>query len=258
MRSKFKKRIIAVIMAVIIIMTVIYVFYGKNWLAEQQYIQRQRNSEFLKNELMQKMLDIEEQSQEILNEILNLSYDIELFQKQTIKLEKTDERIFEVNLEQKPNFDYKSIYLIGSDQIFVLSKNLERIKWEKQFGEELIDIDLLDANRILVLTKQKKAICLNRDTGKEIWVKQLKTLPIVKDNSIFQISLNKFKQLDRSIIVVFSENEIELIENITGTSLVVYNSKNKIDHLSDFDILEKCIYFVERNKICKLVFNVKS
>lgn len=245
-------------MALIILMTVVYVFYGKNWLAEQQYIQRQKNSEFLKNELMQKMLDIEKQSQEVLNEILNLSYDIDLFQKQQIELEKTDERIFQVNLEQKPYFDYKSIYLISSDQLFVLTKDLERIKWEKQFEEGLIDIELLDANRILVLTKQKKAICLNRDTGKELWVKQLKTLPIVKDNLIFQISLNKFKQLDRSIILMFSENEIELIENINGTSLVVYNAENKIDHLSDFDILEKCIYFIEGNKISKLIFNVKS
>ncbi|MCK5051968.1 MAG: hypothetical protein KAS53_09615 [Candidatus Cloacimonetes bacterium] len=258
MRSKTKKRIIAFIMALIILMTVVYVFYGKNWLAEQQYIQRQKNSEFLKNELMQKMLDIEKQSQEVLNEILNLSYDIDLFQKQQIELEKTDERIFQVNLEQKPYFDYKSIYLISSDQLFVLTKDLERIKWEKQFEEGLIDIELLDANRILVLTKQKKAICLNRDTGKELWVKQLKTLPIVKDNLIFQISLNKFKQLDRSIILMFSENEIELIENINGTSLVVYNAENKIDHLSDFDILEKCIYFIEGNKISKLIFNVKS
>ncbi|MEA2096421.1 MAG: hypothetical protein U9P73_06990 [Candidatus Cloacimonadota bacterium] len=258
MKSKTKKRIVAFLLAIIILLTVAYVFFGKNWLAEQQYIQRQRNSEFLKNELMQKMLDIEQQSQEVLNEILNLSYDIEIFQKQKIKLEKTAERIFDVNLMQKPYFDYKNLYLISSNKIYVLSKDLEQIRWEKQFEEGLIDIVLLDANRILVLTKQKEAICLNRDTGKDIWVKQLKTLPIVKDNSIFQISLNKFKQLDRSIIVVFSENEIELIENITGSSLVVYNSKNKIDHLSDFDILEKCIYFVERNKICKLVFNVKS
>lgn len=258
MRSKTKKRLIAFIMALIILMTVVYVFYGKNWLAEQQYIQRQKNSEFLKNELMQKMLDIEKQSQEVLNEILNLSYDIDLFQKQQIELEKTDERIFQVNLEQKPYFDYKSIYLISSDQLFVLTKDLERIKWEKQFEEGLIDIELLDANRILVLTKQKKAICLNRDTGKELWEKQLKTLPIVKDNLIFQISLNKFKQLDRSIILMFSENEIELIENINGTSLVVYNAENKIDHLSGFDILEKCIYFIEGNKISKLIFNVKS
>ncbi len=258
MGSKTKKRIIAFIMALIIFSTVAYVFYGKNWLAEQQYIQQQRNSEFMKNELMQKMLDIEKQSQKVFNEILNLSYDIELFQKQKIKLKKTDERIFEVNLEQKPYFDFKNLYLISSNQLFVLSKDLKKIKWDKHFGEELIDIDLLDANRILILTKQKKAICLNRDTGKEIWVKQLKTLPIVKDNSIFQISLNKFKQLDKSIIVVFSENEIELIENITGTSLGVYNSKNKIDHLSDFDILEKCIYFIEGNKISKLIFDVKS
>ena len=245
-------------MALIILTTVAYVFYGKNWLAEQQYIQRQKNSEFLKNELMQKMLEIEKQSQEVLNEILNLSYDIELFQKQNIRLEKTDERIFKTNLIQKPYFDYKNIYLISSNKLFVLSKDLERIKWEKQFEEGLVDIKLLDANRILVLTIQKEAICLNRDNGKEIWVKELKTLPMVRDNSILQISLNKFKQLDRSIILMFSENEIELIENITGTSLFVYKSENKIDHLSDFDILEKCIYFIEENKISKLVFEVKS
>ncbi|MDP8202381.1 MAG: hypothetical protein P9M11_09635 [Candidatus Tenebribacter burtonii] len=258
MKSKTKKRIIAFIMALIIIMTVAYVFYGKNWLAEQQYIQRQKNSEFLKNELMQKMLDIEKQSQEVFNEILNLSYDIELFQKQKIKLKKTDERIFEVNLEQKPYFDYKNLYLISSNQIFVLNKDLKKIKWDKHFEEELINIELLDANRILVLTKQKNAICLNRDSGKEIWIKQLKTLPKIKDNSIFQISLNKFKQLDRSIIVMYSDNEIELIENITGTSMVIYHSENKIEYLSDFDILEKCIYFIEKNKISKLIFDVKS
>ena len=55
-----------------------------------------------------------------------------------------------------------------------------------------------------------------------------------------------------------SENKIELIENITGNTLVVYNSENKIDHLSDFDILEKCIYFIEGNKISKLNFDIKS
>lgn len=258
MKGKTKKRIIAFIMAIIIIMTVAYVFYGKNWLAEQQYIQKQKNSEFLKNELMQKMLDIEEQSQEVLNEILNLSYDLELFQKQKIILEKTAEREFDVYLKQKPYFDYKNIYLIGSNKLFVLSKDLKKIKWEKQFKEELVDIELLDANRILVLTKQKNAICLNRDTGKEFWVKQLETIPTATENSIFQISLNKYKRLDSSIILMFSENEIELIENIMGNTLVVYISDKKIDHLSDFDILEKCIYFIEANKISKLVFNVKS
>ena len=258
MRSKTKKRIIAFLMALIILATVVYVFFGKNWLAEQQYIQKQRNSEFLKNELMQKMLDIEEQSQEVLNEILNLTYDLEIFQKQKIKLKKTGERIFETNIIQKPDFDFKNLYLISSNVLYVLSKDLDKIKWKKQFKEDLIDIELLDANRILVLTEQKEAICLNRDNGKEIWVKELKTLPMVRDNSILQISLNKFKQLDRSIILMFSENEIELIENITGTSLVTYNSENNIDHLSDFDILEKCIYFIEGNKISKLVFDVKS
>lgn len=258
MRSKTKKRIIAFIMALIIIITIAYVFFGKNWLAEQQYIQRQRNNEFLKNELMQKMLEIEEQSQELFIELLNLSYDIELFQKQEINLEKTTEIVFDVNIEQKPYFDYKNLYLISYNKLFVLSKDMEKIKWEKKFEEELIDLELLDANRILVLTKQKKAICLNRDTGKEIWVKQLEIFPISKKSSIFQISLNKYKQLDSSIILMFSDDKVELIDNITGNTLIVYNSENIIDHLSDFDILEKCIYFIEGNKLNKLVFNVKS
>ncbi|MDP8203881.1 MAG: hypothetical protein P9L95_05060 [Candidatus Tenebribacter mawsonii] len=258
MKRKIKKRIIAFIMALIILMTVAYVFYGKNWLTEQQYIQKQKNTEFLRNELMQKMLDIEKQSQEVLNEILNLSYDIEIFQKQKINLEKTAENLLDEDLIQKPYFDYKNLYLISSNKLHVLSKDLEQIKWEKQFEEGLIDLELLDANRILVFTKQNNAICLSRDTGKEIWSVVLKTKPEKKENSIFQVSLNKYKQLDSSIIITVSNNEIELLENITGTSLFVYESDDNINYLSDFDIIEKCIYSIEGNKLTKLVFNVKS
>ena len=258
MKSKIKKRIVAFFMALIILMTVAYVFYGKNWVAEQQYIQKQKNSEFLKNELMQKLLDIEKQSQEVLNEILNLSYDIEIFQKQNINLERTAENVFDEDLIQKPYFDYKNLYLICSNKLYVLSKDFKKLKWEKQYDEGLIDIELLDANRILVLTKLNKAVCLARDTGKEIWSKQLNTQPKRKENSIFQISLNKYKQLDRSIIITVSNNEIELIDNITGKPLAVYIAEFEIDYLSNFDAIEKCVYFIEDNRISKLVFNVKS
>ncbi len=258
MRSKFKKRIIAFIMVLIILTTILYVFLGKNWLAEQQYLQKQRNSEFLKNDLMQKMLDIEEQSQEVLNEFLNLSYNLEIFQKQEINLEKDAEKQFEVDLVQKPYFDYKNIYLITSNQLHVISKNLDQIKWQKEFSEELIDLELLDANRILVLTKNRNALCLTRDNGEMIWEKQLESLPIRGDNSIFQISLNKYKQLDRSIILMFTEDKIELIDNINGNTLAKYKTESNINFLSDFDILEKCIYIIEANKISKLNFNVKS
>ncbi len=102
------------------------------------------------------------------------------------------------------------------------------------------------------------AICLNRDTGKEIWTKQLEAYPNSEESSIFQISLNKYKQLDSSIILMFSDNKIELIDSITGNTLIVYNSENRIDYLRDFDIFDKCIYFVESNKISKLIFKVKS
>jgi hypothetical protein len=58
--------------------------------------------------------------------------------------------------------------------------------------------------------------------------------------------------------LVHSENEIELIENITGSTLSVYHADKRIDHISDFDILEKCVYYIEKNKISKLVLKVKN
>jgi len=258
MINKFKKRIIAFIMALIILATILYVFYGKNWLVEQQYIQKHKNIEYVKNELMQKMLDIEKQSQDVLNEMLNLSYDIDLFQKQTIIMEKTIEKTLDIEITHKPFFDYKNIYLISSHKLIVLKKNLSKIRWNKQFKEKVIWLELIDANRIIVLTDQNKMICLNRDTGKEIWQKKLKTVQTAKESSTYQISLNNFKRLDSSIILVHSENEIELIENITGSTLSVYHADKRIDHISDFDILEKCIYYIEENKISKLVLMVKS
>lgn len=258
MTRKIKKRIIAFIMALIILMTVIYVFYGKNWLAEQQYIQKQKNSDFLKNELIQKMLDIEAQSQEILDQILNLSYDIEIFKKQIIKLEKTIDTSFNNELIKRPLFDYKYLYLISSDKLYVLTKNFKHLKWEQHFKNEIADVQLLDANRILVINRNKEAICLNRNTGKEVWRKQLNSLPIVEERSIFQISLSEYKQLDSSLILLSSGNEIELIENITGKTLAYFEAEENIDHISDFDIIEKCVYFIERKRINKLIFNVKS
>jgi len=165
-------RIIAIIFGFIIILAVAYVFLGKNWFAEQQYIQKQKNTEFMKNELMEKFLTIQEQSQEILNEILNQSYEIEFFPHQEISLEIDWKRKLNFKLTKRPFFDYKQLYLISNNELRVLNKKKERIRWVKTFEGEISNFELLDANRLLVLTKKEKAFCLSRDKGNILWEKE--------------------------------------------------------------------------------------
>ncbi len=252
-------RIIAIIFGFIIILTAVYVFFGKNWFAEQQYIQKQKNTEFMKNELMEKFLTIQEQSQEILNEILNQSYELEFFPHQEISLEIDWKRKLNFILTKRPFFDYKQIYLISNNTLKVLEKKCEKIKWVETFEGEISNFELLDANRLLVLIKKEKVFCLNRDNGNILWEKECGFSPddSTEKRTVFQISLDKYKRLDSSVILMFADNEIVLLNNINGKILSKYISENKIHFISDFDFLEKSIYVAEAKSISKIVIKVK-
>ncbi len=254
------KRVIAVVMALIILLSVLYVFYGKNWLAEQQYLQKQKSSEFMKNELMDKFLEIQEQSQEILNEILNLSYEIEFFPDQEIIFEREWSRKFDFELTKKPYFDHKYIYLVSKNALKVFNKKCEKMKWEKSFVSSIISIELIDANRLLVLTKNERILCLHRDNGKLAWKIDSGYIPddLQEKYTLFQISLDKYKRLDSSVILMLSKNKISLLNNINGKTLSTYIAEEEIRFISDFDILEKCIYIVEGENFSKIGLKVKS
>jgi len=80
-------------------------FLGKTGLQSNSTFRNRKNTEFMKNELMEKFLIIQEQSQEILNEILNQSYEIEFFPHQEISLE--------IDWKRKLNFKLtKRLFLI--------------------------------------------------------------------------------------------------------------------------------------------------
>ena len=253
-------RITSIILIVVIILSVIYVFYGKNWFAEQQFIQKQRSSEFVRNELMEKFLEIQEQSQELLNDILKETYDLNLLPGQKITLKKEWSRELDFELSLKPVFDHKQMYLISENTLKSISKKPSILKWERVFEEGIIGIELLDANRLLVVIEGNKMFCLHRDLGTDIWERNLNCNPHIdyEFNSIFQISLDKYRRLDSSIILLLSDNSITALNNITGESLATYVSKNKIHFVSDFDLIEKCIYIYEDNCLVKIDFIVKS
>lgn len=258
--KNYRNRLIALFLAVIILLSAIYVLFGKNWFAEQQYVLKERNKEFANNELMEKFIEAQELLQETMNEIFTQNYDIEIFPNQKIEMEKKWSLKVGEDIISKPIFDYKQVYLIYSKRIEVYNKKNRERRWKKEFDIELNSIEILDANRLMVLLENEILLCLNRDSGDIIWQKKciFKEHKEPSHNIAYQISLDKYKTLDTGVIIVKSKKELNLMNSINGDSLFTYRTEKDIEFLSDFDFLEKCVYIIENNELSKIVLKVMS
>ncbi len=249
----------AIIMAAIIILAALYVFFGKNWLTEQHYIHRQRNTEYIRNELMERLLDIQSQSQEVLNEILQQNYQLQLFPHQSIELNREWTLSFEEEISYEPMFDHKYLYIIAGDMIRVLHKRNHEEQWSHRLSARIINMTLLDANRLTVVTENHNVICFNRDNGMVMWEQ---TTDRVSDKTesrcdVYQISLNEFRRLDRSVILLPGRNSIDLLDNLSGERIARYESESEIRYISSFNMLERSIYIVEDDQLSMLRFDVR-
>lgn len=246
-------------MAVIIILAALYVFFGENWLTEQHYIHRQRNTEFIRNELMERLLDIQSQSQEVLNELLQQNYHLQLFPHQTIELNQEWSISFDEEISFEPIFDHKYLYIITGDMLRVLHKRHLEEQWSKRLSARIINLTLLDANRLTVVTENHDMICFNRDNGMLIW-EQATDRVADKPKSkldVYQISLNEFRRLDRSVILLPSKHSIDLLDNLSGERIARYESDSEIRYISSFNMLERSIYIVEDDRLSMLRFDVR-
>ena len=258
--KNIRTRMIALFMIAIIILSVIYVFYGKNWFADQQHLLKQKNREFRQNELMDTFLKLQEQGQETLNEIFKQNLELEIFPHQKITMQKIWTQNIPFFPTLKPFFDYKMIYLISDNKILTLKKKSQKKCWEKTLDNKIINFELIDANRLLIILENQEILCLNRDSGDPIWTKKydFEINQAEKPKTAFQISLDKYKRLGSSIILLHSKETVALLNTIKGDSIFTYKSDTKIDLISDFDLLEKCIYIIENKRISKISIEVLS
>ena len=253
-----KTRVIAIVLFIIVILMSVYVFFGKNWFAEQHNIQKQKNNEFIKNDLMEKFLDVQAQSQEILNEILQENYEFELFPHQKIEMNLKWSKDFTDEITGIPIFDYKHIYLITGSKITAYKKKIVDSVWVSEFNAEIYSAKLLDANRILI-NSSNSIYCINRDSGNIIWSKEAQCEKKSSDeHRVFQISLEKYKSLDNSVILMNSHKKLMLLKNINGEEITSYSASSAIRYISDFDIYDRSIYYIDsENKLAKLSIKVK-
>jgi len=242
----------------VIILSVLYVFFGNNWLAEQQYIQKEKNQDFVRNDLMQRLLEIQDQSEEILNQLLNENYEMELIPQKDVSLELQPLFRAESELSLIPQFDLKFLYLVMGKSVSVYSKSNFEIEWKLELDSEVTSLLLLDANRILVHTQKGRLICLNREHGKILWEKSVRESSVKahKLSEIREISQNKYHQLDSSIILVPGDAQLTLLNSINGDEITKLEIDKKIEFISAFDQFDRCVYLSSGKELSRLLFRI--
>ena len=253
-----KHRLITGALLLVIAISVLYVFLGNNWLEEQQYIQKEKNQDFVRNNLMHRLLEIQDQSEEIINQLLRENYKMELIPQKNVDLELHSLIKLENDLSLNPQFDLKFMYLGMGRKLAVYSKISLELEWELDFEYELNSLSLLDANRIMVHTSNGKLICLNREKGKILWEQsQLESAENEPQRSmISEISLNKYHQLDSSIILVPDNSELILLNSINGDEIAKLELGNRVEYISAFDQFERCVYLSSGKEIYKINFRI--
>ncbi len=249
-RHKTKIRVTAFLMIIAIIISVIYVIIGNNALEDRLNIKKEIIQEKVKT------IDFKK-----LQENLHLDYGLLFVPARSIKMKKiwSSELPFEVTYN--PLFDFKNFYLISKKQVFVYDKGKQIKIWNHSFDQEIIHVNLIDLNRIIILTSANISYCFNRENGEILWEKvSLDTSFYSNNGDLYpqQISLDKDKRLNNSILLFPSISGLILRNIANGDSLSGYSAKDKILYNSEYDIIEKSIYLIEGKNLVRVNFEIKN
>jgi PQQ-like domain len=249
----------ATILLIIIILSAAYVYYGKNLIDDILSRLKFTGNEFTRNDIKEQFFVLQEQAQDLLNDLANEDMNITIFPQQKIEMEADWEMSITEDFSSTPCFDYRRLYAASGKLVYGIDKQGAVIKWEKKFSAKVEVLRLVDANRILVSLADDRLLCLNRDNGESIWEKEFKlTGGADLGKGVSQISLNQYRQLDDSVFLTSNANKLTLSQVRSGEMVSEYTYSDAIDNISDYDVLEKCIYITSGRKLKKINIKVMT
>ncbi|MCF7913040.1 MAG: PQQ-like beta-propeller repeat protein [Candidatus Cloacimonetes bacterium] len=249
----------ATILLVIIILSAAYVYYGKNLIDDIFSRLKFTRNEFTRNDIKEQFFVLQEQAEDLLKELAREDMNITIFPQQKIVMEADWEMSITKDFTSPPCFDFRRLYASSGKLVYAIDKQGAVIKWEKEFAARVEVLRLVDANRILVSLANDRLICLNRDNGEQIWEKSIKlTQETDGHKGICQISLNQYRQLDDSVFLTRSGNKLTLSQVRSGEIVSEYEYSEAIDNVSEYDVLEKCIYITSGRKLKKINIKVMT
>jgi|SRR5690554_3091112 len=253
-RSGFQNKkylIMAALMFLMLIFSIYYLFLGRDAVDDRLHVTREQFQLTLRN------IDILK-----LQEILPLDYGILLVPQRNIELTVDWESPLPFPVTLRPYFCMRNIYLISHDQLYAYDKRDKKNSWRTSLEEPITALEILDSNLMIALTGDNRSYCLKRDTGEIVWSMKDDALdqsyspaPAYKP---VQVSLEMDRRLNTSIILFPKMYGLTLINILNGDTLTHYSTDERINYVSEFDLLEKSIYMIKGNKLYKVRFDIIS
>ncbi|MDD3051614.1 MAG: PQQ-binding-like beta-propeller repeat protein [Candidatus Cloacimonetes bacterium] len=255
-KKKYKKRgifsgkrylISAIVISALLIFSVYYVFFGENKFEDQLNIQNIKFRETLKN------IDMEK-----LQENLPLDFGLLLVPSKNIQLNVDWESELTFKVTLPPLFDMNKIFLVSNKKIVVYDKKDKKLIWQKDLNQKILALNLLDGNQIIVICEDSTIITLKKDNGEFVWERMTenKIKPLNTQLLPVQVSIEKDRRLSNSLLLFPSEKSIKLLNNLNGEVLSEINFDEKIDFVSEYDIVNKNFYVVSNRQIKAVSFEI--
>jgi len=191
---------------------------------------------------------------------LQLDFDKLLKDFKSVSLTKVWSTDIEFDITHPPFFDLKNIYLISFDKIAVYDKNTMQNIWKKQVESHVRTFTLIDGNNILITDAEGAIYNLNRGTGEISWFyKKNITFLNEYDFSLkpIQITYNDDKRFLLSVLIIPLDNDIKILDILTGNILFTLEFDDYIYHVSEYDQVENALYVAYGDKLAKLLLEKK-
>ena len=251
----------ATILMILIILSAVYVYYGKNLIDDLFNKLKTTRIEFTRNDLKEQFFLLQEQAQDLLNKLANEDMNIAIFPQQKIVMEADWEIAITNNFSTNLCFDYRSVYVASDSTLYRIEKRDTEIKWKKSFDSKVQVLRLVDANRILVSLANDRLVSLNLNQEyKDLkWEEKYQISGESNSQKGFcLINLNQYRQLDDSVFLIYEDKRLTLYKVRSGKEITVFDNDAKIDNISEYDILDQCIYITSGNKLRKINIKVMN
>ena len=246
--KKFRFSVAA--MLIVLLFSLYYLYLGKNTVEDRLHVTREqfqltvRNIDFLK-----------------LQEILPLDYGILFVPQRNIELIVDWESELPYAVTLAPYFDLRQLFLVSGNFVHSYDKRDKKNLWSLDFKQRVNNLEILDSNLMLVSTSANEYFCLKRDSGDIVWSRQSIEGKMRPETSVYkpiQVSLEKDRRLNTSIILIPDPENLVVLNILNGDTLYHYSSDSRISYISDFDFVEKSIYMVKGDKLYKVRFDVRN
>jgi len=228
-----------------LVVSVYYVFFWENKIEIQL-----EKSKYIINERIRNI--------EIDKFPLKLQLDFDRFLKDTksVFLEMEWSTELDFDLTYPPFFDLRNLYLVSFDKIAVYDKtNLLNI-WRSQLDHDIMTFLLVDGNNIFIVDIQGKIYTLNRNSGEQVWSHNYGEMFLYNQNFSTRnllITNNDDKRFLTSLLIIPLNNEIIVLDVLTGQILYSMKLDDLIFYISEYDPVDKGFYIGYGNKIAKFI-----